>query len=292
MKRSPPLDRIYPVTRILGAVVIPFLALAVLILYFFPDQTGQRFAWPVKPPITAMLMAAAYAGGVYFFSFLVFGRHWHRVKEGFLPVTTFASLLGIATILHWDKFTPGHIAFILWAGLYFSTPFLVFAVWLYNRREDPEPDQVGGPLFSTGWRYFFALQAIGTLILGVGLFLTPARLIPVWPWTLTPLTAQVMGAMFAIPGVLAIEIVIDPYWRPAQRLLEAQFVSFLLILGALLRSRADFGSAGGVYIGFVAAVCVILLALVVMFIQMRAQSRQPVTTKSSFGKDTAECDPC
>jgi len=291
MKNSHPLDRIYPVTRILGAVVIPFLALAVLILYFFPDQTGQRFAWPVKPPLTAMLMAAAYAGGIYFFSFVVFGRHWHRVKLGFLPVTTFASLLGIATILHWDKFTPGHIAFILWAGLYFSTPFLVFAAWLYNRREDPGSEQVGGPLFSAGWRYFFALQAIGTLILGVGLFLTPVRLVPAWPWTLTPLTAQVMGALFAIPGVLAIEIVIEPHWKPAQRLLEAQFVSFLLILGGLLRSRADFKNVS-VYVGFIAAVGAILLALVVLFIQMGAQSRKPISDEHTPRQDTAECDPC
>ena len=291
MKTSPPLDRIYPLTRILGAVVIPFLALAVLILYFFPDQTGQRFAWPVKPPITAMLMAAAYAGGVYFFAFVAVGRHWHRVKLGFLPVITFASLLGVATILHWDKFTPGHIAFILWAGLYFSTPFLVFAAWLYNRREDPGPEQVGGPLFPGGWRYFFALQAIGTLVLGVSLFVTPVRLVPAWPWTLTPLTAQVMGAMFAIPGVLAIEIVIDPHWKPAQRLLEAQFVSFLLILGALLRSQAAFKNTI-VYVGFVAAVAAILLALVVMFIQMGAQSRKPVSNENMLRQEAGECDPC
>jgi hypothetical protein len=37
-------DRIFPITRILAAIVVPFLALAVLILYFFPDQTAQRFA--------------------------------------------------------------------------------------------------------------------------------------------------------------------------------------------------------------------------------------------------------
>ncbi len=292
MKPSPPFDRIYPATRILGAVVIPFLALAVLILYFFPDQTAQRFAWPVKPPIMAMLMAAAYAGGIYFFSFVAAGRHWHSVKQGFLPVTTFAALLGIATILHWDKFTPGNIAFILWAGLYFSTPFLVFGAWLTNRREDPATDQECGPCFPTGWRYFFGLQAIGTLVLSTSLFLAPGRLIPVWPWSLTPLTAQVMGAMFAIPGVLAIEIVIDPHWKPAQRLLEAQFVSFLLILGGLLRSRPDFGTATGVYTGFVAVVSVILLALVVLFIQMEAQSRKAVFTENILRQDAGECSPC
>lgn len=40
---------------------------------------------------------------------------------------------GIATVIHWDKFTHDHVAFWLWAGLYFTTPFLVFAVWAANR---------------------------------------------------------------------------------------------------------------------------------------------------------------
>ena len=276
---SPPShDRIYLATRILGAIVIPFLALAVLILYFFPDQSGQRFAWPVKPPITAMLMAAAYAGGVYFFSFVVAGRHWHSVKYGFLPVTTFATLLGIATILHWDKFTPGHIAFILWAALYFLTPFLVFGAWLVNRKEELREHQPVGIRLHSGWRVFFGLQALGTLILAAAIFLKPDLLIPIWPWKLTPLTARVMGAMFAIPGVLGAEILVEPDWTAARRLLEAQFVSFLMILVALLRSKMDFGEAGGVYIGFIAAVIIILLTLLVLFIQMGMQSKKIPST--------------
>lgn len=269
-----PHDHIYPITRVLGAFIIPFLTLAVLILYFFPDQTGERFAWPVKPPLTAMLMAAAYAGGVYFFSWVVAARRWLSVKQGFLPVITFATILGVATILHWNKFTHGHIAFILWAGLYFSTPFLVFGAWLHNRKVETPDQRQAGSILPIGWRLFFGLQAASTLLPAVVLFLAPSLVIPVWPWQLTPLTARVMGAMFAIPGVLGIEIVLDPRWEASRRLLEAQFISFFLILVALLRSRADFGDMGTVYAGFIAAVSVILLMLVLLFIQMRNRSRR------------------
>jgi len=31
------------------------------------------------------------------------------VKAGFLSVTLFASLLGVATIIHWDKVNHGHV---------------------------------------------------------------------------------------------------------------------------------------------------------------------------------------
>jgi len=35
------------------------------------------------------------------------------VKAGFVAVGTFASFMGVATILHWDRFNHHHIAFWL-----------------------------------------------------------------------------------------------------------------------------------------------------------------------------------
>ena len=264
-------DRVYPATKILAAVVIPFLVIAVLVLYFVPEQSGERFAWPVKPPITAMLMASAYAGGIYFFGSVIAAKKWHAIKAGFIPVTVFASLLGIATLLHWDKFTAGHIAFILWAVLYFTTPFLVLVAYLFNRREDPgsSADDKSFPPF---WRVFFTLQAIGTLSLSVVLLLAPAEMIPLWPWPLTALTARVLSAMFAIPGVLGLEIAFNLRWSAARRLLEAQTISFLMILIAILRSRADFTGGDLIYTSFILAVVIILAALALLFFQMRKRT--------------------
>ena len=269
-------DRIYRSTRIIAAIVIPFLLLAILILYFFPEQTGERFAWPINPTITAMLLAAAYGGGVYFFGSVLLSRRWHTVKAGFLPVTVFAGLLGIATLLHWERFTHGHIAFILWATLYFTTPFLVFAAWLNNRREDPGLTEETGPMLSSGWRVFFSLQALATIVLSLFFFVFPAVMISIWPWQLTPLTARVMGAMFAIPGVLGILIAFDPRWGTAKRLLEAQTLSFGMILVAYLRARADFFTTEGVYWVFVLSTILILAALMLIFVQMRARRQARV----------------
>ena len=69
----------------------------------------------------------------------------------------FASLMGIATILHWDKFHPHATAFWLWAFLYFTTPFLI--VWVFavqparpnpRSRDDETPDL--GPRVRPGGR--------------------------------------------------------------------------------------------------------------------------------------------
>ena len=38
--------------------------------------------------------------------------------------------MGLATLLHWDRFNHGHISFWLWAVVYAITPFLVLFVWI------------------------------------------------------------------------------------------------------------------------------------------------------------------
>ena len=120
-------DKIYRETKWLAALVVPFLIAAFYILYLRPGETGELFAWKLGPTMTARMLGAAYIGGAYFFMRVIWATRWHAIALGFLPVTAFASAMGIATILHWDRFTHGHISFITWAVLYFTTPFLVIA---------------------------------------------------------------------------------------------------------------------------------------------------------------------
>src|SRR6478609_2657298 len=129
-------DRVLPITRALAIVIIPFLLVAFVLLYFWPsaDDTARLFAWRITPGLTSMTLAAVYLGGAYFFLRVVLEREWHRVAGGFIAVGCFATLMGVATILHWDKFIHTNVAFWAWAALYFTTPFLVFAAWLVNRR--------------------------------------------------------------------------------------------------------------------------------------------------------------
>src|SRR5438270_4263712 len=82
-----PDDRILPETRWLAALIIPFLVVAFIILYFWPHDTDKLFAWTIKPTITPMMLAAAYVGGIYFFTRAILAKQWHQVKLGFLPVT-------------------------------------------------------------------------------------------------------------------------------------------------------------------------------------------------------------
>src|SRR5689334_21617768 len=118
-------DRVLPLSRGLAYAIVPFLVVGFAMLYPWPTDTGRLFAWPVRPTATAMVLGSAYLGGAYFFLRAARANAWHTVKGGYPPVAVFATLLGVATVLHWRTFQHSHVAFWLWAFLYFTTPWLI-----------------------------------------------------------------------------------------------------------------------------------------------------------------------
>jgi hypothetical protein len=227
-------DRILLYTRIVGAVIVPFLVAAVVILYPFADRTDELFAWTILPPLTAMLLGSAYAGGIWFFVQVVRSGQWHTVRHGLPAVLLFSVLLAAATFLHWEKFHPGHISFIVWVTLYVTTPFLVLAAMIVNRREDsgaPARPDASLPLWV---RALLAVIGLAALVCGLCLFFAPTLGIDLWAWTLTPLTARVCGAVLTLPGMVNVWMLTDARWSAFRRIVQAELVSLVLILGALL----------------------------------------------------------
>jgi len=234
-------DRVLAYTRAVSLVIVPFLLVAFVLLYFFPGDTKTLFAWTIKPTMTPMVLASAYLGGAYFFLRVLGEPRWNAVKTGFLSVALFASLLGVATILHWDKFNHGHIAFWLWAGLYLTAPFLVFGAWLANRRfaapASREAARLGGIA-----RWVVALIGILALVQGVVMFLMPTQVIAIWPWSLTPLTCRVIGAIFCL-GAAGIGVLADPRWTTVKLMLQVETLMVALMLIAAVRARGEFDTS-------------------------------------------------
>ena len=230
-----------PATRALSAFIVPFLLAAFVVLYGYPDQTGRLFAWTIKPRMTPMTLGSVYIGGAYFFVQAFRAKQWHTVKAGFVAVGTFATLLGVATIIHWDRFNHHHVAFWLWAGLYFTTPFLVWGVWLANRRREAPPGP-GDLLLPAAARRVMAATAGLAVVVGVFLFVAPGRAIDTWPWALTPLTSRVLSAIFML-GLAGLGVVTDGRWRAARLMLQVQIFMLTLILVAAVRAHADFDAS-------------------------------------------------
>jgi hypothetical protein len=264
-------DRVLPLTRAVSAAIIPFLLLAFVVLYFWPGDTGRLFAWPVAPPLTPLILGSVYLGGAYFFLLAMRASRWHTIKAGFPPVATFATLMGIATVLHWEKFSHSHVAFWLWAGLYFTTPFLVAGVWIANRRhEDGTPvDDVVVPDVMARLTGGIGVLAVA---MSVFLFLLPERAVEHWPWLLTPLTARVMGAIFAL-GLAAVGAFAERRWSAFRIMLQVEMVMLVLILVGGVSAAGDLDRSNPLTWLFAAGFGGLFVASALFYARMERRAR-------------------
>jgi hypothetical protein len=258
-------------TRILAACIIPFLLVAFCVLYPVPTDTKRLFAWHITPTMSAMVLGAVYLGGGYFFLRVVTADRWHTVAGGFLPVAGFAGLMGITTIVHWDRFLHGNVAFWLWAGLYFTTPLLVLAIFASNRREhrpgsvdEPELPGFATAIIATAGGLALATSAL--------LYLFPRTAIDIWPWQLTPLTARTLAAIFVLGGA-GLGVLFERRWTAARIPLQVAAVMLLLLLLAGVRAHEEFDASNPLTWLFAGGFSLAALGIGALYLRMEASAR-------------------
>jgi hypothetical protein len=261
-------DRVLPATRALAVIIVPFLLVAFVALYGFPGDTAHWFAWPVKPPMTPLLMGAGYIAGAYFFARVALERRWHRVHLGFLPITAFTTFMAIATFAHLDRFDKDHAAFWIWTALYVVTPVLVPLAWWCNRATDPRVLEPGERRLPPRVRMVLASVGTGQATVALALLMVPSAMVDIWPWTLTPLTSQVLGGWFALPAVVGIGMAVDGRWSAVRIVLESQAVGIALILLGAARAWDDFDTGNALSWVFVGGLGCLLAALLALWAAM------------------------
>jgi hypothetical protein len=265
-------DRIQPLTKIIAALIIPFLVVAFVLLYFFPGESGRRFAWEIKPAMTAVWMGAGYLGGAYFFLRVLLERRWHRVSAGFWPVTAFTWAMLLATMLHWSRFKLDHLPFQIWLVLYIVTPFLVPFLWWRNRAAAPSTPAAGDLVVPATARGGMALVGIFMLVSCLICFIAPDLAISFWPWTLTSLTARIMGGWFALMGAGGFVMSREKRWSGWRYEVESIiFVWHALVLLGSFVHAADFKPGAG---WFFAAEGAAILALLALHVTMQRKMQQ------------------
>jgi hypothetical protein len=231
-------DRVLPLTRWVAIAIIPFLVIAAFLLFAFPTRTGELFAWPIDPPLSAFVLASAYVGGIWFFVGVARTKEWHRVRHGFPAVVVFSGALLVATLLHLDRFSQ-NLSFFAWIMLYATTPFVVAALAIAQHRRDPRvpaPIDVDVPLVA---RSGLALIGGAALLVGAGMFVFPDAAADVWAWPLTPLTAQVTGSVLSLTGVVNVALLVDSRWTSFRILFGAQLISLAAIIVSVLARWGD-----------------------------------------------------
>lgn len=181
------------------------VALAGFQLFVLTDHTDRYFSWTIAPGLTAAFLGAGYAAS-FFLEFLSARRTaWVDARHSVPAVLAFTVLTEIATLLHLEKFHfherlvwAGAAAWV-WIGIYTLVPIAMVALLPGQLRVQGVDPPKRAPLPSwSAW--VLGAQAAILLPFGIALFVAPTHA-SWWPWTLTPLTAQAVGAWLIGVGV-------------------------------------------------------------------------------------------
>ena len=164
-------------------------------------DTDRFFSWTIEPPLTAAFLGAAYWAACLLLAWAARQREWPRARTALPPVVTIAVLLGVATLIHLDRFHHdlyGRFWMVVYAIV---VPLLAYLIWAQPKGSGLE-GAAGRPL--AGWlRAALGVQAAALVVFGVLLYAAPVALHSIWPWPLTPLTGRAIGAFLCGFGVAA-----------------------------------------------------------------------------------------
>ena len=279
-------DRILKPTRIVSVAIIPVLVAAFVILYLFPSRTRQLWAWEMHPTMTAMVMGGGYLSGAYFFFRAATVEQWHRIGLGFVAITAFTAMLGIATLVHWNRFNHGHVSFWAWALLYFSTPVLLPWLWLRNRSHDPHVIEPGDRLVPNQVRVAMVAVGAAQLTVAAVMFLRPSAIVGHAPWKLTPLTCRSLSAFAAFPSIIYLAFAFEKRWSSFQILIEVAIAGMALIGIAAIRAHAEFDGSGALVWGWRVGLAVALVLFVALRLAMAMPAGVSVGDDAVLGPST------
>ena len=196
-----------------------FLALFFVIWFLFLPQQGIYFAWPVKPPLTALFLAAGFMLRSYLGFHLWREKDWYPLRWSIHGDYVFLGVLFIATWWHinemnWHLENAGDglrifslaIAHI-WILAYTFEPLTIFL--LSPRQPEasmPLPESLSeGPILPAMKGVLVGFFYLGIMVWALLFFNTEFANMR-WPWELNAFDSRIMSAWPAACAVWAISM--------------------------------------------------------------------------------------
>jgi hypothetical protein len=133
------------------------------------------------------------------------------------------------------------------------------------RRDELRISQLAAVLIVGG-----AVMAVG---MGAFLFLDPTTAISIWPWSLTPLTARMLGAIFML-GLAGLGAVRERRWSAAGVLLQVAGFMLLLILISAARAHRQFDTGNALTWLFAVGFVTTLVGALALYLRMERRARR------------------
>ena len=270
--QAPRDDRVLKTTRAVSAVIVPVLTAAFVILFLFPGQTRTLWGWQIRSRMSCMFMGGGYLAGALFFFRAARAREWHRLGPGIVATTVFATLLGVATPLHWSEFNHDHVSFWAWTLLYVITPLLLPLLYVRNRVYDPGTPTAEDVPIPTWIRTSLTVLGAGQLLFALTLYVRPSLFQEHWPWTLTTLSARSLAGFAAFPAVTYLAFAFERRWSTLRWPFETAIAGVALIALGAARSTGDFRDDGW-SVAWTVGLLLGLAFLVTVWVVMRRASQ-------------------
>jgi hypothetical protein len=264
-------DDVRPGTRWLLRAFLGLTLLAVLQLLIRTASAHDDFAWPIHMELTAAWLGAAYAAGAVLSLLALRRRRWDEVRVPVLTVAIFTWLTLAATLIHTHRLhlvdggTIGQLAAWVWLLVYLVVPLACRSVIAGQQdgRSGARFARRPLPRWLVCWlgAQGLVLSAAGAVLFLGGLTVHHEAEVVTrfWPWDLTPLSAQVIGAWLIALGVGA-ALVIRERDLLRLRVPAAVYTAFgVLQLGVLVRHRAELDAGDPRLWGYVAVLLVVVV---------------------------------
>jgi hypothetical protein len=231
-------------------------------LYAVPSQSATRYAWPIKPPVSAAFIGAGFLAGTLATGLVLFAATRWRVLATLPPALwVLATTLLAATLIHRDRFKWDFPPTWLWLLVYAGVP-IVLPVLVYRQYRSREPTPPADPRLAAV-RVLSAIMGAGLIIGAAVLFVAPTgSLARHWPWPLTPLLARAVAAWYGMVGAMLLACAIGLRARSEAVIPYATLAAWCLLLLALPLLYPD--DVGGGSLGAWLGVMGGLLALAVL----------------------------
>jgi hypothetical protein len=263
------LERTRPLTNamrwmLLAASILVFLA--GIQLFILTENTDRYFAWTIDPPLTAAALGGAYWASSIMELSASRQPTWARARIALPAVLLFTTLTCVTTILHLDRFhlgngfaAPTQLVTWVWIAVYALVPVLMTIVLVLQLRTAGVDEPRRNPL--PPWlRVVLGLHAAVLLAFGSALLVAPSATLSLWPWTLTPLTARIIGAWLLSLGLAAAHANAENDWARATVATHSYVLLGILEFVALLRypNSVDWARpAAALYVLFLASVLLV-----------------------------------
>lgn len=178
------------------------------------------------PPLHARFLGAMYLSGATFMALGIAAKRWVEVRVMVPMIAIWTGMLGLVSLFHLEAFDWERPQVWIWFVAYISYP--IIAAWIaWQQRTIQEPS--AGPPMSTALRGYLLLQGIGVTLLAGLLLVAPALMTRLWPWTISPLLAQIYSAPFFSYGLGSLYAARHPTWAEGRILVQATLVFTLTV---------------------------------------------------------------